>query len=322
VGSSPTIRTKQPGVRIMDNTPSFYLDNMGSIPVRRTIVLFVFALLFSVQATAKQHRKPQQALPAEPARAVLLFDRKTNTVKESLNLHEVMPIASVTKLMTAYVVLESHADLNEVITVSQQKIEGSRVLKAGMKLTRNELLHLALIASDNLAAKLLAVAHPRGYDAFINEMNAAAKQIGMTNTHYIEPTGLLLNTSTVWDLHLLNQTVAKYSIFSDAAMSKTSTQTAQTKKGLWQRLVIRNTSAFAGEYDIRVGKTGFTNPAGWCIDMLVRHNGHEFDLIVLGSPNKQARNKLVAAKLKGYMSSITANAVSDKIDQIDIPDYK
>jgi D-alanyl-D-alanine endopeptidase (penicillin-binding protein 7) len=272
------------------------------------------ALFLSMPAFAK---KPVKVV--EPARAVLVFDRASNAIKEEKNIHQAMPIASVTKLMTAYVVLESHANLDEKVTIRRQKIEGSRFLNDGMQVTRNDLLYLTLISSDNLAAKMLAVAHPQGYNSFIAEMNATAQRLGMKNTSFIEPSGLLPNTSTAWDLHLLNMAVSKYSIFRDTAMSKTSYQEAQSKKGLWQRLVIRNTNAFAGEFDIKVGKTGFTNPAGWCISMLVKHQGQEFDLIVLGSPSKKARNDLVAVTLKNHMNWITANAVIRKIDLLEPP---
>ncbi len=272
----------------------------------------LLALFLSMPATAK---KPVKTV--EPARAVLIFDKSSNTIKEEKNIHQVMPIASVTKLMTAYVVLESRANLDEKITIRRQRIEGSNHLKDGMQVTRNELIHLSLISSDNLAAKMLAVAHPQGYDSFIAEMNATAQRLGMKDTSFIEPTGLLPNTSTAWDLHLLNTAVSKYSIFRDSAMSKTSTQEAQNKKGIWQKLIIRNTNAFAGDYDIKVGKTGFTNPAGWCISMLINHQGREFDIIVLGSPSKKVRNDLVSNKLNDYMSWITANSVIKKIEIID-----
>ena len=278
----------------------------------------IFLILLAISTV--QAKPKAKAPPAPEARAVLLFDRKTGTIKEDLNIHDVMPIASVTKLMTAYVVLESQASLGERITIKAQKIEGSPVLRSGMKMTRDELLHLALISSDNLAAKMLAVAHPRGYDAFISEMNTTAQRLGMNNTSYIDPSGLFPNKSTAWDLHLLNTAVSKYSIFRNAAMSKTSNQDAQNKKGIWQRIVIRNTNAFAGEYDIAVGKTGFTNPACWCISMLIKHQGQEFDLIVLGSPSKKVRNELVAVKLKNHMNWITANAVIKKIDLLETSD--
>jgi D-alanyl-D-alanine endopeptidase (penicillin-binding protein 7) len=287
----------------------------------RIWVRFLYAgplLLASSLAMPAYAKKPVKVV--ESARAVLIYDRTRGTIKEEKNLHEAMPIASVTKLMTAYTVLESRADLNEKITVRTQKIERSPVLRDGMLLSRNELLHLSLISSDNLAAKTLALAHPEGYDAFIALMNNQAQRLGMTNTRYIEPTGLLPNTSTAWDLHILNSALIKYSIFNETAMSKTATQDAQSKKGLWQRLAIRNTNAFAGEYDIKVGKTGFTNPAGWCISMLIRHQGQEFDLIVLGSPSKKIRNELVALKLKDHMNWITANAVIKKIELTEFPE--
>lgn len=296
----------------MDNTVVFYTTNMGSIPVRRTIIFLLF-LLFSSVSIAKKPVAP----PAPMARAVLLFDRKTNTVKEELNIHEVMPIASVSKLMTVYVVLESHADLDEVITVTAQKMYSSRVLGPGVKVTRRELINMALIASDNYAAKLLAISHPAGYEMFIAEMNSTAQQLKMLNTMYIEPSGLLPNTSTAWDQHLLNRALTKYTVFSEAAMSKSAETDTHTKKGPWKRFVIYNTSAFAGQYDIKVGKTGFTNPAGWCISMTIKHKDREFDLIVLGSPSKKVRNTLVAEKLKDYMNSITASSVVFQIEEIE-----
>ena len=273
---------------------------MGSIPVRRTIALF-FALVLSCTAVAKpKHVAP----PALEARAVLLFDQKTNTIKEAINIHERLPIASISKLMTAYVVLESNASLDEKIKIVPQAVQSSRTLKSGMIVTRGELLHMALIASDNLAAKMLADLHPTGYIEFMNEMNRTAKRLGMLNTGFIEPSGLsVFNTSTAWDLHLLNSALVKYSLFNDAAMRKTATQYAQSKNGRSQQIVIRNTNAFAGEYDIKVGKTGFTNPAGWCISLVVKHQGQEFDLIVLGVSSKKLRNDLVASKLKDYIST-------------------
>ena len=242
----------------------------------------------------------------DPARAVLIFDQG---IKEGVNVHKEMAIASITKVMTAYVVLESRANLDELILITPQKIETSRSLRTGMQVTRRELITMSLVASDNLAAKMLAEAHPQGYEAFIEEMNVTARRLNMARTNFIEPTGLLPNTSTAWDLHLLNRAVRKYTIFSDSAMSKTAITSATNKKGLWQQLVIHNTSAFAGAYDLRVGKTGYTNPAGWCISMTVKHKDREFDIIVLGSPSKQARNNLVATKLKNYMNTITANAI-------------
>lgn len=300
----------------MDNTASFYLANVGSIPARRTIVLFAFALLVSVGAFAKS--KPV-APPAPEARAVLLFDQKTKTVLEGVNIHERLPIASVSKLVTAYVVLESHANLDEQVKVPQSLIEHSKMLRPGTLVTRRELLHMALIASDNLAARSLATAHPSGYENFISTMNLTVRSLGMNNTGFVDASGLsVFNTSTAWDLHLLNAALVKYSIFNDTAMSKTATQQVEGSRGKVKRFIMRNTSALAGEFDLQLGKTGFTNAAKWCIDMQVRHNGKSFDVIVLGSSSKEVRNKLAKKLIQKYTSGLVGISAIDKIEQIDI----
>jgi D-alanyl-D-alanine endopeptidase (penicillin-binding protein 7) len=280
------------------------------------VILFLTAIFLSGVAVGQTVKKPK-APSAEPARAVLLFDRKSGAIRQNTNAYQAMPIASITKVMTAYVVLNSGVSLDEMLTVVPQKLETSKTLKTGTQVSRLDLLRLALVASDNLAAKLLAVHHPGGYDSFIEKMNLTASRLGMINTTFIEPTGLLQNTSTAWDLHLLNKATTRYSMFREAAMSKTLEAESLNKRGIWQRVIVRNTSAFAGDYDIKVSKTGFTNPAGWCITMMIEHQGHTFDLIVLGSPSKKTRNDLVSSYLKDYMNFITRNSVIQKIDLID-----
>lgn len=280
------------------------------------VVLFLTAILLSGVALGQTAKKPK-APPAESARAVLLFDRKSGAIRQNTNAYQAMPIASITKVMTAYVVLDSRVSLDEMLTVVPQKLETSRTLRAGTQVSRLELVRLALVASDNLAAKLLAVHHPGGHDLFVEKMNQTARSLGMVNTNFIETTGLLQNTSTAWDLHLLNKAATKYSIFREAAMSKTLESESLNKRGIWQRVIVRNTSAFAGDYDIKVSKTGFTTPAGWCIAMMIEHQGHTFDLIVLGSPSKKTRNDLVSSYLRDYMNFITRNSVIQKIDLTD-----
>jgi len=277
-------------------------------------VVIVVLLLSSVGAWSKT---PLQISIAEQAQSILVFDRTSNRIVESFNAKTQLPIASITKLMTVYVVLESKANLNEMITINRQKIEGSRNLKHGMRVSRQELITLSLVASDNLAAKTLALAHPGGYDTFIESMNLTANKLGMVDTVYVEPTGLLLNKSTTWDLHLLNTAIKKHKEFAAAAMTAQTTADTVNLKGIIKHVMIRNTSMFAGKYDISVGKTGFTNPAGWCISMSMTHKGKEFDIIVLGSPDKKTRNNLVSAKLRDYMNTITASAVIKDIAVIE-----
>jgi D-alanyl-D-alanine endopeptidase (penicillin-binding protein 7) len=263
--------------------------------------------------------KPRQNAPSVPqAQAVLLFDYKTNRVVEGENIHLQRPIASITKLMTAYVVLESRVDLDEAIKITQLTIENSPVLKNGTSTTRRDLLHLTLISSDNKAARLLAESHPGGYSEFIALMNSTAQSLGMVQTSFTDPSGLsVFNVSTAWDLHLLNRAINKYSVFSETAMSKTSQQQAQTRRGKLYRFVIRNTSALAGEYDLLVGKTGFTNAAKWCISTQVRLSGNVFDVIILGSPNKQTRNRLAKELIEKHISAIASQSTMFNIEQLD-----
>lgn len=278
---------------------------------------FVVILSLLLAPFSSWAKRPAQVVAVEEAKAILVFDRSTVRAVETFNARTQLPIASITKLMTVLVVLESDADLNELITIKRQKIEGSRNLTHGMQVSRRELINLSLVASDNLAAKTLALAHPLGYDEFVSTMNSTAAKLGMTDTVYVEPTGLLLNKSTAWDLHLLNDAVKKHKEFGAAAMTAQTTANTVNLKGIVKHVIIRNTSMFAGKYDIAVGKTGFTNPAGWCISMVVTHRGKEFDIIILGSPNKKTRNDLVSAKLKDYMNTFTASAVIKDMSALD-----
>ena len=285
----------------------------------RIWVRFLYAgPLLVVLATTANAKSKNVAPPAPEARAVLLFDQKTKTVLEGVNIHERMPVASVSKLVTAYVVLESRVDLDEKVKVPQSTIDHSRVLRAGAMVTRRELLYMTLIASDNLAARTLATAHPTGYDSFIATMNLTAKLLGMENTGFTDASGLsVFNTSTAWDLHLLNSAIVKYSIFNDTAMSKTATQEVLGAKGKVKRFIMRNTSALAGEFDLQLGKTGFTNAAKWCIDMQIRYAGRSFDVIILGSPSKEVRNKLAKKLIQKYTTNLIGISALDKIEQIE-----
>jgi len=248
---------------------------------------------------------------------VLLFDQKTKTVVEGINIHQRMPIASVSKLVTAYVVLESGTDLDQRIKIPTTVVEHSKILRAGTVVSRRELLYMALITSDNVAARTLASAHPGGYNNFVSTMNMTAKSLGMTNTGFADASGLsVFNTSTAWDLHLLNAAIVKYSIFNDTAMSKTVTQQVEGSKGQTKRFIVRNTSALAGEFDLQLGKTGFTNAAQWCIDMQIKHQGKLFDVIVLGAPSKKARNKLAKQLVQKYTNEPIGS--SAKIEQLDL----
>jgi D-alanyl-D-alanine endopeptidase (penicillin-binding protein 7) len=281
-------------------------------------ILLMLALAFPAVAKTKQ-----VASSAPQAQAVLLFDYNTNKIVDGRDVHVQFPIASITKLMTVYAVLESKVDLEEKVKVVPLAVEQSHNLKNGTLVSRRELLTLALIASDNKAARLLAESHPAGYAEFIALMNFTAKSLNMNSTYFNDPSGLsVFNVSTAWDLHLLNNAINKYSIFSDAAMSKTASPQVETKVGKIYKFIIRNTSALAGEYDLLVGKTGFTNAAKWCISMQVRSNGVKFDVIILGSPNKQIRNALAKDLIKEHVGRLVSTGAMYNIEQIDRADAR
>jgi D-alanyl-D-alanine carboxypeptidase len=100
-------------------------------------------------------------------------------------------------------------------------------------------------------------------------------------------------------------------------MRKTSVQQIEGARGKVKQFIMRNTSALAGEFDLQLGKTGFTNAAKWCIDMQIRHEGRSFDVIVLGSPSKEVRNRLAKKLIQKYTNNLIGISAIDKIEQID-----
>jgi len=154
----------------------------------------------------------------------LVVDQDTNQVLFSKNPLAVLPIASITKLMTAMVVTEAGLDLDEPITVTADDIDtekGSRSrLKVGTQLSRGEMLHLALMASENRAANALGRHFPGGLQAFVAAMNATAQRLGMSDTRYVEPTGLSSqNRSSARDLTLLVKAAYAHPLIRDLSTS-------------------------------------------------------------------------------------------------------
>ena len=186
------------------------------------------------------------------------------------NTDEVHPIASISKLMTVMVVMDAHQLLDE---------------KLG-KYTREQLIQLALVKSDNSAADALCNNYPNGRDFCIRAMNDKAQSLFMTHTHYIEPTGLsVFNVSTAEDLINLVIAASKYSIINDAA--HTSTAKIKIKKK-W--LVFRNTNPIVGyNQNVIVSKTGYIRAAGGCLVMMLDTEVGKRIIILLGSKNTHTR---------------------------------
>lgn len=220
-----------------------------------------------------------------------MWDVDSSKLISSKNLNTVNSVASITKIMTVYVVLKSGVDLLEYVTVTGN--EHSSIVRSGMQLTRFQLINLSLVSSDNLAARTLAETSPQGYDKFISEMNKHANKLGMKHTKYADVTGLSeLNVSTAEDTMKLILAASEFKIYHNAAMQTSVSITVKTKKNE-KKVTARATNYFAGKMDIQVAKTGFTRKAGRCITMLFRNRGNTYALVVMGAITSKQRTKIV-----------------------------
>jgi serine-type D-Ala-D-Ala endopeptidase (penicillin-binding protein 7) len=223
--------------------------------------------------------------------SVLVLDQDTNEVLLSKNPDAVLPIASITKLMTALVVAEAKQPLDEPLTVNAEDIDtekGSRSrLQLGTTLTRGEMLHLALMASENRAANALGRHYPGGLPAFVGAMNRKAQVLGMKHTRYVEPTGLSSrNQSNAMDLALLMREAGKHEIIRSLSTS----QGAEVAVGR-RALHFRNTNSLVrnGEWDIGLQKTGYIAEAGRCVVMQAQFAGRKLLFVLLDSTGRYSR---------------------------------
>ena len=227
--------------------------------------------------------------PAILATSYTVVDLKTGEVLKEHNTSEVRSIASITKLMTAVVVLDAKQDLSEEITVESAPGVSTK-LKAGIKVTRKFLMHVALMSSDNLAAKLLATNFPGGEHAFVEQMNHKAALLGMVDTKYVEPTGLsVFNVSTARDLVKLLSNAQSYKEIRDFSTDEHTELSISSKKK--PKIVYFNTTnSLVKKYkDIVVSKTGWIKSSGGCLIMLVRDQISERAIVVLNSRNTRTR---------------------------------
>jgi D-alanyl-D-alanine endopeptidase (penicillin-binding protein 7) len=200
------------------------------------------------------------------------------------NTTEILSPASITKLMTVLVVFESGAPLDESLVVPKTEDTSNRI-RPGMVFTRGELIKLALVASDNKAARTLGYYDPD----FVDKMNAKAQELGMVNTHFVEPTGRNYdNVTTVDDLLILLQAVKSNLTYQEAASTVKLSLMQKIKKRIF-RIVGHNTNPMAGDKRIMIAKTGFTNAAHFCIASIVRDGDKEYAIILLGERNKKER---------------------------------
>ena len=221
----------------------------------------------------------------------LVIDQDTNEVLFNKNGNTVLPIASLTKLMTGMIVSEARLPMNEQITITQDDVDtekGSRSrLSVGTTLTRGEMLHLALMSSENRAANALGRTYPGGMPEFVRLMNTKAKLLGMRATRYVEPTGLSSNNqSSAQDLALLVSAAYK-----DAALREYSTSPGAEIAVGAKTLQYNNTNRLIKNptWDIGLQKTGYISEAGQCLVMQTKIAGRKLIMVFLDSAGKMSR---------------------------------
>jgi D-alanyl-D-alanine endopeptidase (penicillin-binding protein 7) len=189
--------------------------------------------------------------------------------------------------MTAIVTLESGKEMYALLPLYSRL--GS--LLPRKRYTREELLTAMLVRSDNAAAETLAEDYPGGRAGFLKAMNRKAQDLGMTNTKFIDPSGLsVFNVSTANDIVKLLKVSATNSFIRETSVKKQAIFETQAQKQI-RKIILPNTnSPVLFEFDnIVVTKTGYTNPAGWCVGLVVEQKGQTFYIVILGAKNKQER---------------------------------
>ena len=230
-------------------------------------------------------------VPDPRAAAAIIYDPETNEILFEENAQELRSIASITKVMTSLVFLESLADPFMLVTVERPDVAhaSTTYLRNGYTVSVDELLHLLLIGSDNAAARVLARVSPYGSEGFIARMNEKARELGLEHTHYDDPSGLLSgNISSAYDQARL----IAYASADDrigGLMRKSEFDFTPAKRNV--HVSSTNRLVRAGEIDILGGKTGFISSSGYCLATLIRvpQTGRQLAMVVLGARSNAAR---------------------------------
>ncbi|MFS6938509.1 serine hydrolase [Neisseria animaloris] len=230
--------------------------------------------------------------PLLSSQSALIINDKTGEVLYQKNPNRVMPIASISKLMTAMVVLDANQNMNEAITITPDEIDrlkgtGSR-LSIGTTLTRGELLHLSLMSSENRATHALGRSYPGGISAFVSAMNRKAQSLGMSSTRFYEPTGLdFRNVSTANDLSKMVQAASKYAVIRRNSTSNYGS--VYTNNGRRQSYKNSNALVREGNWNIELQKTGYIREAGRSMVVKANVQNQPITIVLLNAPSSLSR---------------------------------
>ena len=257
-------------------------------------------------------------VPYLRAAAAIIYNPETNEILWEENAQTQRSIASITKMMTATVFLENNPDLGEQVTVARGDVfqASTTHLHANDKVTADDLLHLLLIASDNAAARALARVSPYGTEGFVQRMNEKAAELGLENTHYADPSGLLSdNVSSAYDMaRLITHISGDERIASIMRMPE---YTVYTKALRPRPITFHSTNHLLGraDVDVRAGKTGFISKAGYCLATLLRlPQGPDVAVVVLGARSNAGRF-METQNLFNWLSSRAQTVLAPKPQQ-------
>jgi len=275
-------------------TPTFFARQPATLFVAR--VRGGLKSLSMALVAVLLHVAPMPAAAAESAlnlksSAALILDEQTGEVLYGKNAGAILPIASITKLMTAMVVLDANLDPDEHLTVTNDDVDFLRGstsrLAVGVSLSRDEMLRLALMASENRAASALSRHYPGGRNAFVQTMNLKAQLLGLYGTRFADGTGLSsTNVSTAEDLARLVRAAHRYPKISEYSTASNLSLTVGKRP-----MDFRNTNALVAnrDWDIGLSKTGFINEAGRCLVMQAMLAGRGVVIVLLDSWGKYTR---------------------------------
>ena len=228
-------------------------------------------------------------VPRVRAQAAIIFDPVTGETLWERNSREVRPIASITKVMTVMLFLEQEPDLSREVVISRQDVyrASTTYLRRGERVTLRDLVHLALVASDNAAARVLARVSPWGTKRFVTRMNAKAAEFGLAQTRFTDPSGL--DKGNVSSAHEVAQLIVVASERPQVSqiMRKRSYRIRTSRRAR----TIRSTNRLLGtRVDVMAGKTGYIDLAGYCLATLVQLDDERaVSIVVLGARSNAGR---------------------------------
>jgi len=242
----------------------------------------------SARASVRKHRVRRSPPGGVWSRNAIVLDSATGEVLFEKNSDLSVPIASLTKLMTTMVFLEQHPDLSREVEVTREELDGAghTQLRNGEQVSLENLLHMALMCSDNVATRVLARESGLSREDFLARMNRKAIELGMTHTRLVEFTGLdERNVSTASDVARLLHAAAGVDLIREISTTR-SWAFASARR----RHEVRNTNRLLySHYEILGGKTGFINEAGYCLATWIRTQGRDLIAVVLGAPTNATR---------------------------------